>query len=121
MQFGFSSSRRAVDELGNGSDTQNHCNCFMEVLHAVGYVIPDVKSREFADMKGILDASFTKPAFVAAASLFSSQLEAEIIGTAKPISSRAACASSGAFVQFLTLPKQLHPAVRSAILSAFNS
>lgn len=69
-----------IDELGNGDLQQNHCNIYLQNLKEVGFHIPDVRCREFVEMKEILDTAWVKPVLALAVSLFSRKFFPELLG-----------------------------------------
>ena len=70
----------SMDELGDGDVSRNHCNIYLDLCHSVGYYPAPLESREFAYDPGLLQSSFTVPAFELAISQFSEQYYPELLG-----------------------------------------
>lgn len=69
-----------TDELGNGDVSQNHCNCFLDILKSLGINPPDVRTRAFADQEAVLSSAFVKPVLTLATSIYSKTFFPEILG-----------------------------------------
>jgi hypothetical protein len=70
----------AMDELGDGDISKNHCNIYRDLCHSVGYYPPPVESPEFGFDPRLLDSAFLIPAFQLAISQFTEEYYPEIIG-----------------------------------------
>lgn len=70
----------AMDEMGDGNVSMNHCNIYRDLCHSIGYYPPAIDSREFAFDPQFLDSAFTVPAFQMAISQFTEDYYPELIG-----------------------------------------
>jgi len=70
----------AMDEMGDGEVSQNHCNLYRDLCHQVGYYPAPLNSRDFVYDPELLDSAFTIPTFELAISQFSSSYYPEILG-----------------------------------------
>jgi len=69
-----------VDELGGGNPALHHANIYTELMDSVGIVLPDLRSRAYADNPDLLDSAFTLPLFQLVVSEFPQDFYPEIIG-----------------------------------------
>jgi hypothetical protein len=69
-----------ADEIGNGTTSLNHCNLYTELLASVGVVLPDIRSRAYADDERFFRSAFAIPVFELAISQFSIDYFPEILG-----------------------------------------
>jgi hypothetical protein len=70
----------AMDELGDGDVSKNHCNIYLDLCHSVGYYPPPINTKEFAFDPQLLQSAFTVSAFELAISQFSEDYYPELLG-----------------------------------------
>ncbi|HET7499716.1 MAG TPA: LodA/GoxA family CTQ-dependent oxidase, partial [Kofleriaceae bacterium] len=70
----------AMDEMGGGEVSHNHCNIYLDLCHSMGLYFPPLSSREFAADPKFLDSAFTVPTFELAISQFTNSYYPEIMG-----------------------------------------
>ena len=70
----------AMDEMGDGDVSHNHCNIYLDLCHSMGLYFPPLASREFAQDPQLLDSAFTIATFELAISQFSHSYYPEIMG-----------------------------------------
>jgi hypothetical protein len=70
----------AMDEMGDGDISRNHCNIYRDLCHSAGYYPPPIESREFAFDPQFLDSAFQVPAFELAISQFTEDYYPEVLG-----------------------------------------
>lgn len=70
----------AMDEMGDGDVSHNHCNIYRDLCHSVAYYPPPLNSRDFVFDPNLLDSAFTVPAFELAISQFTTSYYPEILG-----------------------------------------
>ncbi|MGF7234355.1 MAG: iron-containing redox enzyme family protein [Frankia sp.] len=69
-----------VDELGGGDPDLNHPSMYTELLRSVGFDLPDIRSRAYADNPALLDSAFTQPLFQLVVSQFPQDFFPELLG-----------------------------------------
>ena len=68
------------DEFGNGNPALHHGNLYTTFLRGINVMLPDVRSREYADYPGFSDTDFANPVFQLAISQNADRYFPEIIG-----------------------------------------
>jgi Iron-containing redox enzyme len=68
------------EEIGAGDPERNHANMYTELLRSVDIDLPDVRSRDYAQHPGIVDAAYTLPLFQLVVSQFPQDYFPELLG-----------------------------------------
>ncbi len=69
-----------IEELGGGDPALNHANIYTELLRDVDIVLPELRSREYAENPDILDSAYTAALFQLVVSEFSQDFLPELLG-----------------------------------------
>lgn len=69
-----------IEELGKGDAWLNHANVYTELLRSVDVVLPEIRSRAYADNPELVDSAFTVPLFQLVVSEFSQDFRPELLG-----------------------------------------